>query len=581
MSDFKEYVVTVKNKSDVDSFYDDMDSENGTDYIPNRKVQIAQLREISRSTHYLLTEEESQKLKNDNRVFAVEQLPSALGATPGIIPIKPGKVWSQTANFEKNPTIDTNDKNWGLERVTRGSQLSGWGNETSTYWNGTPFADFTQTTQSLTTTSSGKNVDIIIVDDHINPNHPEFAVNVDGTGGSRVIQYNWFQHSASLGISTTGSYEYYFDGAHGTHVASTAAGNTQGWARDANIYNINFDYSGTNKPSGDWTLYIYDYIRAFHASKPINSATGRKNPTIVNNSWEYSSRVFVIDMTFVNYRGTTINLTGKSESEKKIILEQQCGCNIVFQLGSGGSFLLDKDFIVLGMETDITDLINDGIIITAAAGNRFTKMVKSGDLDYNNTVGNNYSSFNFCRGTSPAANSGVITVGSTNATRWDMKSSFSNYGSRVDIYAPGYNIVGAVYDSNASSEFGVTLANDPRDSSYKLASISGTSMACPQVTGILACLLEQWPSTTQSEALQYLIDNCTTNQIIDPNVMYPDTSYVPSPYNSLGESGTNSNNRYLFYKKERQTSGNISKNTYKRRPTNNNCYPRTKIKKYG
>ena len=60
MSDFKEYVVTVKNKSDVDSFYDDMDSENGNDYIPKRKVEIAQLREISRNTHYYLTNEEAQ-----------------------------------------------------------------------------------------------------------------------------------------------------------------------------------------------------------------------------------------------------------------------------------------------------------------------------------------------------------------------------------------------------------------------------------------------------------------------------------------------------------------------------------------
>ena len=106
-------------------------------------------------------------------------------------------------------------------------------------------------------------------------------------------------------------------------------------------------------------------------------------------------------------------------------------------------------------------------------------------------------------------------------------------------------------------------------------------MSDPQVTGVLACLLEQWPSTTQAEALQYLIDNCTTNQIIDPGVMYPDTTYTPGVYNGLGESGTNSNNRYLFYKKERQTSGNISKGTYKRRPTSSNCYPRQRIKTYG
>jgi subtilisin family serine protease len=230
------------------------------------------------------------------------------------------------------------------------------------------------------------------------------------------------------------------------------------------------------------------------------------------------------------------------------------------------------------METDIADLINDGIIITAAAGNGYAKMVKSGDLDYNNTIN---SDKYFCRGISPAANSGVIAVGAVNATRWDMKSSFSNYGSRVDIYAPGFNIVSSVYDTNAAAEFQVTLVNDPRDSNYKLASLSGTSMAAPQVTGVLACLLEQWPSTTQAEALQYLIDNCTTNQIIDPGVMYPDTSYTPGRYNGLGESGTNSNNRYLFYKKERQTDGNISKGTFKRRPTSSNCYPRQQIRKYG
>lgn len=577
MSDFKEYVVTIKNKSDVDSFYDDMDSENGTDCIPNRKVEIAQLREISRSTHYLLTDDEAKKLKNDNRVLAVEQLPSALGSTPGIIPVTPGNLWTQTANFEKNPTIDTNDKNWGLDRITRGSQLSGWGNETSSYWNGTAYADFTQTNQTVTTTSSGKNVDIIIVDDHINTNHPEFAVNIDGTGGSRAFQYDWFQLSSSIGISTVGQYEYYSNGNHGTHVASTAAGNTQGWARDANIYNIAFDYSAVNKPAGDWTLYIYDYIRAFHANKSINPATGRKNPTIVNNSWGFQTYLFVSGLSSVTYRGTIFDLTEKTVAEKKTILEQQCGINVALLI-FGSNPVIDVGPRVAGMETDITDLINDGIIITAAAGNSYAKMVKSGDLDYDNISNSGYY---LCRGASPAANTGVITVGATNATRWDMKSSFSNYGSRVDLYAPGFNIVGAVYDSGAATEFNVTLVDDPRNNSFKLASISGTSMACPQVTGILACLLEQWPSLTQSEALQYLIDNCTKNQIIDPGVMYPDTSYTPGPYNGLGESGTNSNNRYLYYKKERQIDGNMTRFTYKRRPSNNICYPRTKIRKYG
>ena len=45
-----------------------------------------------------------------------------------------------------------------------------------------------------------KDVDAVIVDGHVNPDHPEFAVNVDGTGGSRVNQFNWFQYKSAFRI---------------------------------------------------------------------------------------------------------------------------------------------------------------------------------------------------------------------------------------------------------------------------------------------------------------------------------------------------------------------------------------------
>ena len=52
---------------------------------------------------------------------------------------------------------------------------------------------------------------------------------------------------------------------HGSHVAGTACGNTQGWARDANIYNMAFSdgLSGVT----DWDLYLWDYLRHFHKIK--------------------------------------------------------------------------------------------------------------------------------------------------------------------------------------------------------------------------------------------------------------------------------------------------------------------------
>ena len=71
---------------------------------------------------------------------------------------------------------------------------------------------------------------------------------------------------------------------------------------------------------------------------------------------------------------------------------------------------------------------------------------------------------------SPASAPEALTVGST--TQNDVKSSFSNHGSCVDIHAPGSSITAAWSSSDSS-----------------IATISGTSMACPHVAGAaLPCL---------------------------------------------------------------------------------------------
>jgi len=548
MSDTQEYVVTAKTMDDATSLLEDLETPGGDLYIPDRAVEVTQRREISRNTHFLLTADEAEQLRNDSRVIAVELIPSLQG-----IEVTPH--WTQTGNFEKSVTIDTNDKNWGLYRCTAGSNLATWG------LNGS----FTQTTQTVTTTSSGKNVDVVIVDAHINFNHPEFAVNIDGTGGSRAIQYDWFQHSAALGYSSTGTYSYAnISSAHGTHTAGTTAGNTQGWARDANIYNMEFGYLGGNGPSGSWELFIFDYIRYFHKNKPINSTTGKRNPTITNNSWGYSyGSIFLSGLTSVTYRGTTTALSG-TDAAKRTVLEAN-GIPV-----PGGTYLYRSPARYAALDADIQDAIADGVIVVGSAGNSYWNCATSDLADYNNTLNN--GSYYLTRGSSPSAADQVICVGSTATSTLEYKSNFSNYGKRVDIWAPGQYIVSSVYDANAATEFGITLADDPRNSAYKIGSISGTSMAGPQVTGYLACLLEQFPNMRQTAALAYLIANSTKNQI-------GSTGGLAGDYTSLGD---NSNNRYLYYVAVRPITGAVSPMTrYQNRPTTGSTYPRSKIRRYG
>ena len=264
----------------------------------------------------------------------------------------------------------------------------------------------------------------------------------------------------------------------------------------------------------------------------------------------------------------------------------------VEQVGGSGfttSELNDFGFIagkrlpvpVDALDNDIVDAFAEGVHNVSSAGNGQWYHAAPGDQDWDNTfeMGVRYPSsvsfpYYYMRGSSPGrydtvsdgqfALDGTIVVGSLgNYTYIDERpADYSDRGPGVTLFAPGTYIQSAY--TSASSYV------DPRNATYRVGKISGTSMSSPQVAGVLACLLETYPEMTPLEAKNLLISLASKDDILDSG-----TSNYEDNQALLG-----SPNLVLRYVQQRKAEGtSFPKRNFKQRPTSGVAYPRTRIRR--
>jgi len=269
---------------------------------------------------------------------------------------------------------------------------------------------------------------------------------------------------------------------------NTGASNVNAYILDTGIDNNHSDFGGRSS-SG------YDFIDNDNDASDCQGHGTHVAGTVGSNTYGVAKDVNLIGVRVLDCEG--------SGSYSAIISGMDWVADnhtkpAVANMSLGGGSSSSIDDAVQGMT-------NAGVTVVVAAGN---------DND-------NACSY------SPAGAPSAITVGSTTSS--DKRSSFSNYGSCLDIYAPGSNITSTRNNGGTQT-------------------MSGTSMASPHVAGIAALYLADNPNASVSQVTQAVTDAATPNKVTDaksgsPNLLAysifggsnpdPDPDPDPEPGNEL------------------------------------------------
>jgi len=252
---------------------------------------------------------------------------------------------------------------------------------------------------------------------------------------------------------------------NGTYVYNATGAGVKAYIIDTGINVAHVDFGGRAINGTD----------AVDGSLPAADCNGHGthvSGTVGGTTWGVAKGVTLVAVRVLDCAGSGTN-AGVIAGIDWVTADHAAGAPAVanMSLGGGASTALDDA---------VRRSISDGVTYALASGN---------------------SNANACN-SSPSRVLEGITVNSSTTT--DARSSFSNWGTCTDIFAPGSSITSAWYSSNTATN-----------------TISGTSMATPHVAGAAALYLQGNTSASPATVASALINNATLNKITSPGTGSP------------------------------------------------------------
>jgi subtilisin family serine protease len=245
-------------------------------------------------------------------------------------------------------------------------------------------------------------------------------------------------------LPLSGTYTYDFDG------------------NGVNAYIIDTGIRRTHQDLGGRVVEGYTAIADGRGTSDCNGHGTHVAGTVGGSRWGVAKSVTLWAVRVLNCSGSGTN-SGVIAGVDWVTANRQLPAVANMSLGGGASTALDEA---------VNRSIAAGVTYAIAAGN---------------------SNANACN-SSPARVGAALTVGATTSS--DARSSFSNFGTCLDIFAPGSSITSAWMSSDTATN-----------------TISGTSMAAPHVAGAAALYLDEHPTATPAQVASGIVGAATVGRV--------------------------------------------------------------------